>query len=485
MIRKLLISCVLLLGAQSANAQLYPLFGPSSGIMKGNTATPQTSSALSSDVVGLFSGTCNSTTYLSGNGACSTPPGITPSGAANLVFATPNGSSGNASLRALVGADVPPINLGSTVNGGVLNTSILLGTNGGTSNGFFSVTGPTTSLKTFTFPNASATVLTSNAAVTVPQGGTGLATLTAHGVLLGEGTSNVGNVAAMSADTVLQGQGATSDPAAVSVPNCGSSTTALSYSTSTHTFGCQTITTGGTGTVTSITAGTGISASPGSPITSSGTLSVDQSFSPTWTGTHTFSLAPAFNAGFSGSGNVSGTLQSIITNTNTGTSAVNQLALSNNVPHTAFFGIAGGGNTSAQWTGGPTGEQVFIGGTGNIPIVFGSNNTYAGQITGAGTWVIPGPITAVSSTVSIGSGVATTVYTPSASVTQGPFLVYCGTNSASNALAVVFDVSGGLSSQTLTTAGTTTVSVSGGNIQCTQTVGGTQTIAYSVFRMGR
>jgi len=78
--------------------------------------------------------------------------------------------------------------------------------------------------------------------VTVPNGGTGLATLTAHGILLGEGTSNVSAVAAMAADTLLQGQGASADPAAVSVNNCGDSSHGLSYSTSTHTFGCQSIT---------------------------------------------------------------------------------------------------------------------------------------------------------------------------------------------------------------------------------------------------
>lgn len=52
-------------------------------------------------------------------------------------------------------------------------TGILPGANGGSNNGFFAVSGPTTSLKTFTFPNASATVLTTNAAVTAAQGGTG------------------------------------------------------------------------------------------------------------------------------------------------------------------------------------------------------------------------------------------------------------------------------------------------------------------------
>jgi hypothetical protein len=87
-------------------------------------------------------------------------------------------------------------------------------------------------------------VLTTNAAVTVAQGGTGLATLTANGVLLGEGTSNISPLV-MGADTVLRGT-ASADPVAAAVPNCGSSTTALNYSTSTHAFGCQTISVTGT-----------------------------------------------------------------------------------------------------------------------------------------------------------------------------------------------------------------------------------------------
>jgi hypothetical protein len=78
----------------------------------------------------------------------------------------------------------------------------------------------------------------------VPNGGTGAVTLAAHGVLLGEDTAAVTPVAAMAQDTLLQGQGVTSDPAAVPVNNCGSATQALSYSTSTHTFGCQTISAG-------------------------------------------------------------------------------------------------------------------------------------------------------------------------------------------------------------------------------------------------
>lgn len=56
----------------------------------------------------------------------------------------------------------------------------------------FDFTGPTTSLKTFTLPNASATILTSNAAVTPAQGGTGLTSIGADVTLLGSnGTANI------------------------------------------------------------------------------------------------------------------------------------------------------------------------------------------------------------------------------------------------------------------------------------------------------
>lgn len=68
-------------------------------------------------------------------------------------------------------------------------TGILPTANGGTGMAFFTVTGPASTAKTFTFPNANATVLTSNAAVTVAQGGTGVTTLT--GLMQGNGTGAI------------------------------------------------------------------------------------------------------------------------------------------------------------------------------------------------------------------------------------------------------------------------------------------------------
>jgi len=89
----------------------------------------------------------------------------------------------------------------------ILTTNALVtGAQGGTNNGFFDVTGPATSLKTFTFPNASATVLTSNTAVTIAQGGTGTgSTLTG----LVRGSASAMTAAELSGDVTTSGSNVT------------------------------------------------------------------------------------------------------------------------------------------------------------------------------------------------------------------------------------------------------------------------------------
>ena len=64
--------------------------------------------------------------------------------------------------------------------------------NGGTNNAFFTISGPTTSAKTYTVPDANATLLTDAAAVTVAQGGSGRATATTAFALLAAGTTATG-----------------------------------------------------------------------------------------------------------------------------------------------------------------------------------------------------------------------------------------------------------------------------------------------------
>jgi len=100
-------------------------------------------------------------------------------------------------------------------------TGILAPTNGGTGSAFAMLTGPSGTIKTYTFPNANATVLTSATVVTVPQGGTGKVTNTAGRLLLGAGTSAMTELApgAIGNIVVSDGTNWTSGPNAAAVGN--------------------------------------------------------------------------------------------------------------------------------------------------------------------------------------------------------------------------------------------------------------------------
>lgn len=268
----LLTEVVLLLIAgflMPAHAQgIFLKYSPVPGIQKSTGLTYFNTAAASADVIGLWSG-CTGSNFLRGDGTCTVPAGT---GVTSVGLTLP-------SWYTVTGSPV-------TSSG----TLAVTATAGQTAKSFLATPTGTTgaiSLRTIALGDLPT--------ITVASGGTGVGTLTTHGVLLGQGTGNVTAVAAMAADTLLQGQGASADPAAVTVNNCGSSTTALSYSTSTHTFGCQTISVGGTGTVTSLTGGTGVTATP-STITTTGSFAVDQSFTPTWTGSQIFRGATPIKA---------------------------------------------------------------------------------------------------------------------------------------------------------------------------------------------
>ncbi len=112
-----------------------------------------------------------------------------------------------------IAADFPPLNQSTTGSAATLTTprsvygnnfdgsadlNQIIGSGfGGTANGFTKFSGPTTSEKTFTLPNASSAILTDNAVVTVAQGGTGIPTTTAYSPVF-TGTTGTG---AWKADT--------------------------------------------------------------------------------------------------------------------------------------------------------------------------------------------------------------------------------------------------------------------------------------------
>lgn len=159
----------------------------------------------------------------------STP--VTTSGTIGVNF--PSNVCDGCFLGNVTGSTASPIFV--AVNATKL-TGIVPGANGGTGNGFFAVTGPTTSLKTFTFPNASATVLTTNAAVTVPQGGTGIASGTSGGIPYFSASTTIASSAALTANLPVVGGGAGSAP--VSGSRTGNTTQFASWTGATTASRC-------------------------------------------------------------------------------------------------------------------------------------------------------------------------------------------------------------------------------------------------------
>jgi hypothetical protein len=106
----------------------------------------------------------------------------------------------------LVAADIP------TLDASKITTGIFPADRGGTGNAYFAVTGPAGGTKTFTFPNADATVLTTANTVTVAQGGTGITSGTSGGVPYFSSSNTMASSAALAANTIVLGGGAGNPP---------------------------------------------------------------------------------------------------------------------------------------------------------------------------------------------------------------------------------------------------------------------------------
>ena len=147
-----------------------------------------------------------------------TNSGLTYNAATNNLAATTftGALSGNATSSTSSATLTTSRNIyGNSFNGSADLTQIIGSTFGGTGNGFTKFTGATSTEKTYTLPNANATILTDNTAVTVPQGGTGLATLTtAYGVVCAGTTANgsLQNAGAGTSGQYLKSNGASSLP---------------------------------------------------------------------------------------------------------------------------------------------------------------------------------------------------------------------------------------------------------------------------------
>ena len=186
-------------------------------------------------------------------------------GTSSLATGILKSTTSTGALSIAIAGDFPTLNQNTTgsaatlttprnIHGGSFNgsadlTNIITSTYGGTGNGFAKFSGPATTEKTFTLPNASATILTDNAAVTVAQGGTGQTSYTDGQLLIGNSTGNI-----LTKSTLTAGTG-------ISVTNVGGSITITNTSPSSG------------GTVTSVaaltlgTSGSDLSSSVANPTT--------------------------------------------------------------------------------------------------------------------------------------------------------------------------------------------------------------------------
>lgn len=137
-------------------AATFNLFQPATGILKGNASTYVTTAAASTDVISLWSGTCNASTFLKGDGSCAAPP---PTGVTSVGLTMPSGFSVTGSPVTSTGTLAVSTTLNGPLRGngsGLVTGNIALGSE---------VSGT----------------------LGVANGGTGVATLT--GIAKGNGTS--------------------------------------------------------------------------------------------------------------------------------------------------------------------------------------------------------------------------------------------------------------------------------------------------------
>lgn len=395
----------------------FNLFTPASGVLKGNPSTYVTTSATSTDVKSLWSGTCDSTSYLRGDGTCATPPGtgggtvnsvalsapsvfgvsgspVTTTGTlalsfatgqtANSFLATPDGTTGALSLRTILNGDLPTVNVAHGGTGVATITGPLKGNgtsafSAATSADIYGLWSGTCSSGTFLRGDGacaagSAGTVTS-VALTVPSGFSVTGSpVTSSGTLAISGTLNpaAGGTGVATLTGIAKGNGTSAFTTAASgdvIATWGGTCSASTYLRGDGS--CQTPATGGTSANPSATIGlTAVNGSASTYLRSDGAPALSQAIAPTWTGSHTFSGAGT-RISFTGAG----TSAQYFTLTNTGASAT--IGIDNST---------GGG----VFVGSPA-YSFGLGTNVTTDLSLGTNNTERLRIAAAGNVTINAP----------------------------------------------------------------------------------------------
>lgn len=326
---------VLLVAAGTVSAATFNLFSPANGVLKGNAGTYVTTSATATDVKSLWTGTCDDTTYLRGDGSCQTPPGtgggtvnsvslsapsifsvsgspVTTTGTlgltfatgqtANQVLATPDGTTGAVGLRALVSGDLPTVPASKGGTGVTTLTGLVKGN--GTSAFTSAVAADVYGLWTGTCNSSSflrgdgscaspGVGTVTSVALTVPSGFSVTGSpITSSGTLAISGTLNpaAGGTGVATLTGIAKGNGTSAFTAAVSSDVRGLWGGTCDATTYLRGDGaCATPPTGGTSANPSATIGlTAVNGSAGTFLRSDGAPALSQSIAPTWTAQHKF-----------------------------------------------------------------------------------------------------------------------------------------------------------------------------------------------------
>lgn len=173
-----------------ALAATFDYFSPATGILVGTSSTYVTTAATSSNVRALWTGTCNASSYLRGDGACAAP-------VTSVALTMPSGFS--------VGGS--PV----TTTGTLAVTTTLNGVIHGDGSGFTASNVNLASEVTGTLP--------------VANGGTGITSGTSGGIPYFSGATTVASSAALAANQLVLGGGAGTTPATLG--SLGTTTTVL------------------------------------------------------------------------------------------------------------------------------------------------------------------------------------------------------------------------------------------------------------------
>ena len=166
------------------------------GVLKGNAT------AISAATVG--------TDYSVGTSALVTGilKSTTTTGALSIAVAADFPTLNQSTTGSAATLTTPRAIYGNNFDGSAALTQIVASTYGGTGNGFTKFTGATTSEKTYSLPDATTTILTTNTAVTAGQGGTGQTTYTVGDILYASATGTLSKLIAGTINYVLTSNGA-------------------------------------------------------------------------------------------------------------------------------------------------------------------------------------------------------------------------------------------------------------------------------------